>query len=768
MATTLQLNRGTAAQAAAYVGAEGELFVDVENKMVYLHDGVTVGGNLTGGGGGTEGLTTKEILELTPKFDRKTSADAGGPTTIRLRDYPVIDSAGNFAIGESYFGSYAGRIIAFNADGSYKYTISSVDGATSKYFGQVNQLDEANDTLYTKSNNGKIYKFTWSTGAYLGVAADVGDGAGAERFLVTDQYIYAINNGVVHKFDKSTGAQLAVLTPSTADTSFGYGMAEISGGRIALGSHLETVSGVYKGKVYVFDMTTDTELFFFTHPNAQTPGNEGFGVKLIASTDKNTLFIASPTDSSATATLCGSVIAMDVSTNSPTFLWKVLSPDNAAYAYFGNGMAYDGTFIFAASNGARKVTLINAADGSVLTRFTGSQIVNQPGYYGIETNGTTVVFGDGTSPGAANLVNYGYVLKLDATIPFDITSTFTISSATVAVPMPYTSITVDPNVVVNSYVENSAIVPSIAAACELIQTYPTGLADVHVNLPSGGGTYPFLGGLEGIQYTVWFNFRNFDVITGYPEFRNCREIQITGGYWEQAFEAYNCKIVLSWTNNVVIGYNDVYGNLYVERCHITGWGLNIWRGELYAYRDCKVDFTDYGSVQLGDTGFNRSGQIRIWGNSRVAVKDVYLKGTNIYNGIQSGDGGQFICSKGWYWSTGVTGSNNPFETYGGHIELPVNSISNISFPMNNSSNSGSRVFNSLDDCWYDNVSESIKMGSSTCVNLERAVKLNVRTTAPTAPTEGMIAICDGVGWNAMGDGLKHVVCYLNGAWVQLV
>jgi hypothetical protein len=49
MATTLQLRRGTAAEAAAFTGAVGELFIDTQNKLVYLHDGVTAGGVLVGG-----------------------------------------------------------------------------------------------------------------------------------------------------------------------------------------------------------------------------------------------------------------------------------------------------------------------------------------------------------------------------------------------------------------------------------------------------------------------------------------------------------------------------------------------------------------------------------------------------------------------------------------------------------------------------------------------------------------------------------------------
>jgi hypothetical protein len=45
MATTLQLRRGTTAEAAAFTGAVGELFIDTDNNYAYLHDGVTQGGN---------------------------------------------------------------------------------------------------------------------------------------------------------------------------------------------------------------------------------------------------------------------------------------------------------------------------------------------------------------------------------------------------------------------------------------------------------------------------------------------------------------------------------------------------------------------------------------------------------------------------------------------------------------------------------------------------------------------------------------------------
>jgi hypothetical protein len=54
----IQLKRGTTAQAAAWVGAEGSLFVDLTAKLVYVHDGVTAGGSLVGG------LSTAAVNQL--------------------------------------------------------------------------------------------------------------------------------------------------------------------------------------------------------------------------------------------------------------------------------------------------------------------------------------------------------------------------------------------------------------------------------------------------------------------------------------------------------------------------------------------------------------------------------------------------------------------------------------------------------------------------------------------------------------------------------
>src|SRR5271154_2265401 len=44
MSEQLQLRRGTAAQVAAFTGAQGEVVVDTTNNRLVLQDGVTAGG----------------------------------------------------------------------------------------------------------------------------------------------------------------------------------------------------------------------------------------------------------------------------------------------------------------------------------------------------------------------------------------------------------------------------------------------------------------------------------------------------------------------------------------------------------------------------------------------------------------------------------------------------------------------------------------------------------------------------------------------------
>lgn len=71
MATTLQFRRGTAAEAAAFTGAEGELFLDLDNMICYIHDGVTQGGTGVGIDDTTNTIQTGSLSGSTITFTRE-------------------------------------------------------------------------------------------------------------------------------------------------------------------------------------------------------------------------------------------------------------------------------------------------------------------------------------------------------------------------------------------------------------------------------------------------------------------------------------------------------------------------------------------------------------------------------------------------------------------------------------------------------------------------------------------------------------------------
>ena len=111
MATTLQLRRGTAAEAAAFTGAVGELFIDTQNKLVYLHDGVTAGGVLVGGSSGgsgsavVSGSVSGNILTLT-------NSDS---STVNINVATLAQDANTYVTSATSAGSV---ITLHNNDGS--------------------------------------------------------------------------------------------------------------------------------------------------------------------------------------------------------------------------------------------------------------------------------------------------------------------------------------------------------------------------------------------------------------------------------------------------------------------------------------------------------------------------------------------------------------------------------------------------------------------------------------------------------------------------
>ena len=62
MATEVKFRRGTTAEHATFIGAEGEITVDIDKYIPVIHDGVTAGGHPVEGGGVPDGGTTGQVL----------------------------------------------------------------------------------------------------------------------------------------------------------------------------------------------------------------------------------------------------------------------------------------------------------------------------------------------------------------------------------------------------------------------------------------------------------------------------------------------------------------------------------------------------------------------------------------------------------------------------------------------------------------------------------------------------------------------------------
>jgi len=46
------------------------------------------------------------------------------------------------------------------------------------------------------------------------------------------------------------------------------------------------------------------------------------------------------------------------------------------------------------------------------------------------------------------------------------------------------------------------------------------------------------------------------------------------------------------------------------------------------------------------------------------------------------------------------------------------------------------------------------------------LKLVPLSAAPSSPVSGMLAVCDGSGWDPVADGNEHLMVYINAGWVQ--
>lgn len=68
---------------------------------------------------------------------------------------------------------------------------------------------------------------------------------------------------------------------------------------------------------------------------------------------------------------------------------------------------------------------------------------------------------------------------------------------------------------------------------------------------------------------------------------------------------------------------------------------------------------------------------------------------------------------------------------------------------------------------WTSINHSLADDPEATLDVNGFAKLAILTAAPTSPTDGMVAVCDGTVWDAAGTGTQSVVAYLAGSWVAL-
>lgn len=153
MATNLLLRRGTAAEAAAYTGGEGELFVDLDNNQVYVHDGVTAGGTALVGGASIILSDLSVGPEGTASGDGSIAYD--NTTGVFTYTPPVIPSD---LTDLSISDGTNGQILTTDGVGNFSFT--TVGGVS-------NTLDGLSDVTITSVADGEVLAYDSGTSSWV-------------------------------------------------------------------------------------------------------------------------------------------------------------------------------------------------------------------------------------------------------------------------------------------------------------------------------------------------------------------------------------------------------------------------------------------------------------------------------------------------------------------------------------------------------------------------------------------------------------------------
>ena len=133
----LKLRRGTSSGRLAFIPAQGELIYTTDTKLVYVGDGITVGGVGVGGGGSGGGITTV-IQDPAPQL--------GGP--LDLNTHPITGTGNINITGNIISTSNGGGLTLNNASTSSTLSMSA--------FGVINNTNSSGNNITLQNTAIKV------------------------------------------------------------------------------------------------------------------------------------------------------------------------------------------------------------------------------------------------------------------------------------------------------------------------------------------------------------------------------------------------------------------------------------------------------------------------------------------------------------------------------------------------------------------------------------------------------------------------------------
>lgn len=291
--------------------------------------------------------------------------------------------------GDDDMGGNSGSVYLFDTTtGTQTMKLLPLDGDVADGFGSSVAISGTTVLVGTFSDDdlgdgsGSAYLFDSTTGVQIAklLAAD-GDTNDMFGFSVALKGNTAVigapgdacgmfNCGSVYLFDTTTGSQIGKLVASDAspNATFGWSVST-DGNSVLVGAPGDDAPAINSGSAYLFDLSSQTELFKLLPNNGAYADMFGTSVAI----DGSTALIGAPYNDDLGVS-CGAAYAFDTGTGAQTS--KLLSPDGATAIWFGYSVAVEGTAALigaplAIDNGTSSgsAQLIDLTTGSLITKL---------------------------------------------------------------------------------------------------------------------------------------------------------------------------------------------------------------------------------------------------------------------------------------------------------------------------------------------------------------------------------------------------------------